>query len=202
MTFLVVDDQQVFRKAFVLLLKAIISPAITCVEAGNGREALAELKTSHFDLVFLDVCMPEMDGIEACKIIKTDYPKLQVIILTAFANSSLMCHFYESGVSSFLTKNAEVDEIIAAVDNAIIGEKYFPRTQQVDKDQFQKVDLSPQERHLLYLLHRGQTSKEISIAMKVTTKTVNTYRERLLEKTNTSNVAELVSFGFETGILF
>jgi DNA-binding NarL/FixJ family response regulator len=153
--------------------------------------------------------MPDMNGIETCKVLCTTYPTLPIIVLTSHDNSSLILQLHQMGIRSFLTKTVDVDELKKAVELVMKGEKYFPKeiesilnnAIEEEKINSQKVHLTPQEKSLLKLLVQGKTSKEIAQEMNITLKSVSTYRERLLQKTQTANVAQLVSFGFRTGIL-
>jgi DNA-binding NarL/FixJ family response regulator len=208
MRLLIADDHQIFRKAFINLLKTTLGPNLEYVEASNGKEALKELESSKVDIVILDVSMPEMNGIEAYKYIKEIYPNVPVIVLTQYDDGVLIYHFFKMGVQSFFTENAGLDEIHAAIDCAVKGERYFPKEIQILIEKVakgnklpQKVELTAQEKRLFDLLCQGYTSKEIALKMNLTVNTVDTYRERLLEKTVTSNVAQLISFGFKIGVL-
>jgi len=210
MKLLIVDDHLIFRKAFIRLLKIAVEYSIDCDEAQNGVEAIDKLQEDKFDLVFLDVSMPQMDGIEACKRIRINHQELAIIILTQYDNEDLIFHFFNNGVHSFLSKGASVDELKAAIDNVCIGKKYFPpevnlvlqrKKGKSNTDCARKIELAYQEKQLLKLLQEGLMSKEIAGRMNLTDKTVRTYKERLMERTNTRNAAELITFGFRNGIL-
>jgi DNA-binding NarL/FixJ family response regulator len=206
MTILVVDDHQIFREAFILLLRTSIDAVIQCDEAKNGEEAIAKIRNNLFDMIFLDVNMPKMDGFEACKKIRNDYPQLPIIMLTQFDNDELIFHFFKLGVSSFLPKEVSTSELSTTIKNIRKGKKYFsPHVTDIIKNrkanEAVRVDLTCQETRLIQLLKEGLTSKEIADEMGLSFNTINTYRERLLDKTKTNNVAQLITFGFRNGIL-
>jgi DNA-binding NarL/FixJ family response regulator len=121
MNILIVDDHRLFRIAIIGLLKT--SSIHDCDEAPNGQEALEKLRKKSFDLVLLDVSMPVMDGFETCKHIVHEYSNLPVIILTQFDSESLIRHFLDLGVHSFLSKGASADELISAIESAKTGKK-------------------------------------------------------------------------------
>jgi DNA-binding NarL/FixJ family response regulator len=209
MKLLIVDDQQLPRKTFVRMLELIILPKPICVQAGNGEEALTELQKSIFDIVFLDVSMPVMDGYDACKIIRSEYPLTRLVMLTQLDTENLFFHFFNLGVHSILTKDVDLDEVLTAVEKVRNDEKYFPpkiealiqkEIAKQDSD-VRNIDLTSQEKRLIQLLKEGLTSKEIAREMNLTVNTINTYRDRILEKTKTSNVAQLIALGFQIGIL-
>src|SRR6185436_16407591 len=104
MNVLVVDDHEIFRKAFIRLLRASIDVNLKCEEAKNGEEAVEQVRKRRFDIIFLDVSMPKMDGFEACKKIRQEYPELSIIMLTQFDNDDLVLHFFSLGIASFLSK--------------------------------------------------------------------------------------------------
>lgn len=206
MKILIVDDHKIFRVSLIRFLKDTYA-RYDFVEAVNGSDALARLRGSKFDLVFLDVSMPVLDGYEACKFIRKNYPNLPIIMLTQFHNDGLIHHFLKMGVHSFLTKGADEAELTSAINCVLKGEFFFPEeirtiiANRGNREETDDFNLSPQEKKLIQFLQKGITSKEIAHQMGLTTKTVNTYRERLLKKTNAANCAELISFGFRVGIL-
>ncbi len=206
MKILIADDHQLFRVAFIRLLKNIYANC-DFYEAANGKETLERLKVLKFDLVFLDVSMPIMDGYEACKFIRQDHPALSIIMLTQFDDHHLIQHFFKMGVHSFLTKDACISDLTSAIDYALRGDFFFPEQIKLiiknlkGKEDQCRLELAPQEKKLIRLLHKGIAIKEVAQQMGLTEKSARTYRERLMKKTKTNNVAQLISFGFKKGIL-
>jgi len=199
MNILVTDDHQIFRSSFITLLKAIVTTPCQYHEAKNGKEALSLIEQIHFHLVFLDVSMPVMNGYETCKqiIAKPNHPP--IIMLTQHSKKIVVSHFRGIGVS-FITKNAEVTDITEAISNTLAGKQYIEKSLQPETTtDVNLLDLTPQEKALISKLQSGKSSKEISALLHLTPKTVDTYRERLLRKLKVKNVAELISFVFNTG---
>jgi DNA-binding NarL/FixJ family response regulator len=170
MRILVVDDQQLPRRTFVRMLEMIILPKPACVQCSNGKEALTELRNSSFDIVFLDVSMPVMDGYDACKIIRSEYPLTRIIVLTQHDKESLFLHFFNLDVHSILTKDIDLEEVLTAVEKVGGGEKYFPqKIREIIQKEMGKqenevgnIDLTPREKRLIRLLQEGLSSKEIA----------------------------------------
>lgn len=177
--------------------------------ADNGIQLLNWLETQRPDIVLMDIRMPEMDGIETTKTIREKYPALKIIAFTEFDYEENIVEMNKAGVKSFVAKS-EAQELVRAIKIVSEGGVYFPdevaeilqkyikrTTTLEDNDLINynklKFDLSPQERKLIQLLIQGKTSKEIALQLNLTVKTISTYRERLLKKTNTKNVAELLS---------
>jgi two-component system, NarL family, response regulator DegU len=207
MKILVTDDHALFRQAFINMVNTIT--AGVCLEAGNGEEALAVLRTHKIDILFLDVSMPVMNGYDACDRIREKYPQVKIIMLTQFDEKDVISHFIQKGVSAFLTKSSCLEDIECALTKLKNGNTYFPRAiLEGIQDSFQEVEaharrvkLSPREKKIIDYLHLGLTSKEIATKIKLNVKTIDGYRERLLTKTQTRNVAELISFAFKRGLL-
>ncbi len=200
---LLVDDQKVFRTAFLRLLSLIIEPPFDFVEAENGLEALRVMNDGKFDLIFLDVSMPVMNGYDACRKILSLDPRQPVIILTRHNESDVAAYFVSLGVS-FITKDASFEEIRDAINAATNGRQYLQALHKTSVHSFlgsKKFELSMQEKKLIQLLQNGHSSKEIAETLNLTTKTVHTYRERLMKKTETKNVAQLISFTLKTGLV-
>lgn len=204
MHILIADDHQLFRKSLCKLLLSFDEVE----EAANGKEALAVLSTQRIDLIFLDVRMPEMDGFDACKQIFKEHPYAKVIILTMYDSKPIILHFIQLGVKSFLTKNVDPKEVQIAIREVMKGGCYFPdeilhiiKNSLSHLNTISNLQLSEKEKNILTFLERGLTSKELAQQMQLSTKTISSYRERLLFKTQTKNVAELISWGYKNGIL-
>lgn len=208
MRVLIVDDHHLFRKAFCNLLAG--NKMITEIaHAENGKDALEILKYSKVDAIFLDVNMPIMNGYETFDQIKKKYPKVKILMLTQHNEKSVILYFVKHGVHSFLTKNADLEEIEEALVTLESNHKYFsPAVLEVIKDAVHEIDsfsgkleLTSYEKKMIELLGKGLSSKELAKELGLTVNTVNTYRERLLVKASVKNVAELISFAHTHGVL-
>ena len=104
MNILIVDDHAVVRKGFARLLEGAVMPKPVCIQSSSGEEALIELQKSIFDIVFLDVSMPVMDGYDACKIIRSEYPRTRVIMLTQLDKENLFFSFLQPRCSFYSYK--------------------------------------------------------------------------------------------------
>ncbi len=202
---LVVDDHGLFRMAFCKFLESIFDPSPVCDQAIHGYDALDKIKSKGYDVMFLDVSMPTLNGVGLNKIMSIEKIFVPTIMLTQYDDVSLVQYFMNHGASGFLNKNACSSEVCNAVEAALRGGKYVQTEVMSRIENCQppgSVSLTYKEQKLIQLLSIGFTSKEISIKMGLTTKTIDTYRERLLDKTRTKNTAELVSFSYRTGIFF
>ena len=204
------EDNQFFKTAALKLLREEASQLIEVLfTVNNGKEMLARLNNQIPDIILLDIRMPIMDGIQTAKIIKEKFDKAKIIAFTEFDFEHNIIEMNKVGVKSFLAKS-QAENLIRAITIVHEGGVFFPdevadilqryiRRSSTDEiivtanPNKIKVDLSQQETKLVQLLKVGKTSKEIAIQLQLTVKTIRTYRERLLKKTNTRNVAELLN---------
>ena len=208
MKVLLVDDHELLRKSLARLLATLIEPPVVFEEAENGEKALEKLRDNSFDLMFLDIRMPRMNGTAVCRHLCKSDIKTSIIVLTQLDDARLISQLLLLGVKSFLTKDCSIAEIELAIKSVRNGLVYLPENLCTSTEALAKKnqeiylhDLSIQELRLIKFLQQGLTSKDIAGEMNLTVKTIDTYRERILHKTKTSNVAELISFAFKTGLI-
>ena len=208
MKVLVVDDHELFRKSVIMLLTTLIEPPVVFEEAATGEKALDKLRDNSVDLMFLDISMPGMNGTEVCRHLYKSNIKTSIIVLTQLDDANLISQLLLLGVKSVLTKDCSIPEIENAIRSVGDGLIYLPQNLHESVEALKKgyqenirLELSVQELRLIKFLQQGLTSKEIAKEMNLTVKTIDTYRERILQKTKTSNVAELISFAFKTGLI-
>jgi DNA-binding NarL/FixJ family response regulator len=204
---LFVDDHRLLRHA---LAEHIAKQAgIQTLEASNGMEALEIIKKNRVDVMILDVEMPVMNGRDAFIEAKKVSPALKVIVYTYLTGVENLLFFIFHGVDGFISKADEESFMNEAILCVIGGEKYFPKNVLMHiksrlrsiPEATKKMKLSARELQLIHDLKEGKTSKEISLETGLSTKTVDTYRERLLNKTQTENTVALVSFAVKNGLI-
>ena len=205
-TVLLVDDHLLFRKGIAAAIKDI-RPFWNFTEASNGVEALDLSGFKQFDIALVDVQMPVMGGMELTRQLKRLYPDLPVIILTQFDEQSLILHFLEMGVNGFLCKNSDPEEVVKAIEIIFEQGRYVNETMiktievSVHNNNRVHLDLSQRDRDIISLLRQGKNSKQIANLLNLSENSIESYRKDLLHKTQTRNVAELVSLAHRTGIL-
>jgi len=205
---LVVDDHQLFRKSLVRLLE-VFPVNLTFHEAANGFEALETLKSKKIDIVFLDIQMPEMNGIDCLKKIKELHSQVKVIILTQFDEPALIVHLVALGADGFLLKESSPDELEKAIVTVIQDGQYFTElvhetlALNVGKngERLAQLDISPREFQVANLLKDGLGTNEIAEKLGLAPSTISSYRKSLLDKTKSKNVTELVKLLFTTGLV-
>jgi DNA-binding NarL/FixJ family response regulator len=205
---LVVDDHVVVREG----LKRILHECGDCVvaaEAGSVADAVAWLRKRAFDLVLLDISLPERTGLELLKTIKREYPGLRVLVLSAYAEDHYAVRAFKEGADGYLTKQSAMDSLIVAIRKVASGGKYLTPTLAerialeigTRDERALHETLSDREFEILKLIARGSSLKEIAERLHLSPKTVTTYRARILEKTGLTSNAELTRYMVENGLL-
>ncbi|MGE4288283.1 MAG: response regulator [Salinivirgaceae bacterium] len=193
-----VDDHTIFRSG----LKLILSNEAQCevvIEADNGQDFLDQLNNYQPDVVLLDISMPILDGYQTTlKAIKA-FPDLKIIVLSMLNEDNYYYKMIEAGAKGFVLKNSDVDELKRAIDEVARGNNYF--TQDFlkkmvlkinNKEVDTKLQLSEKEKEVLQFICNGFTNAEISEKMFLSTKSIERYRNQLLQKTQARNTAQLV----------
>jgi two-component system invasion response regulator UvrY len=206
---LLADDHNLVRAGMKSLLEK--SPDIRVVaEASDGLEAVTQFKALRPDVVILDISMPNMDGLEAAKYILSIDQGAAILILTMYLEKQYAVRAIRAGALGYITKGASTSELHAAVRNVSVKKRFLLEeglealTNQLASrgSDVELVDsLSDRELQILRLIARGRKVKEISQELDVRTKTVETYRSRILRKLGLRNNAELCRFAFENALL-
>jgi DNA-binding NarL/FixJ family response regulator len=204
---LIVDDQALLRASFRLLVDN--EPDLTVVgEAGTGAEAVSLASSSRPDVVLMDIRMPEMDGIEATRLL--DGPK--VLVLTTFDLDEYVFGALRAGASGFLLKDTPPAELLAAIRVVATGEsllspsvtrrliREFVRRPSMPAVRGLEV-LTEREKEVLLLIARGLSNAEIMAQLHVSTGTVKTHIGNLLSKLHARDRAQLVIAAYESGLL-
>ena len=174
------------------------------LEAENGWEALGRLQEHpDIDVILLDIQMAGINGIDTLREIRKRGIRVPVVILTQFEERSLAENARLYGISGFLVKNSEPEELKRALEVAVKGGVYYNDllTKSAEGGSTPNLALSSREMDVIRLLAAGLTSAEIARQLNVSVETVITHRKKLLEKTKTRNVAELIGLAGKTGLL-
>lgn len=209
---LIVDDHEVVRKGIKALLEDEESLEIVG-EAGNGITALDCVAQLQPDIVLLDINMPEMNGIEAAKIISQKHSKSKVLVFSMHNNEDYILKSIENGVKGYLLKDSDKEVILKAIETIHKGGKYFPtnvssilvgaiQTKKTERKKKTIVvgNLSKKEIEILKLISSGMKSKEIAEKLDLSIRTVSNHRANMLRKTSLTNTAELIRIASEEGI--
>lgn len=171
-------------------------------QARTAREGLDMVRSAPWDLLLLDIGLPDMNGIEVLKVVKRDKPELPVLVFSMYAEDEYAMAALEAGAVGYLPKDSAPEEILAAIRRASSGERYLSPTL-ADKllsgtvRQAKKMPhelLSARELDVMRMLSKGTPLTEIAECLHLSPKTVSTYRARILEKMNFSNNSDITRY--------
>lgn len=208
----VVDDHALFRKGIISMLEDIPGAEIV-FDAGNGQELLDQLPGNPVELILLDLQMPVMDGLTAIPLVKKQAPDTKIVIISMHQEDQFISHVMELGANGYLLKDAEFEELEIALSSVQESGFYFNEnvskallSRLVQKNQLQpsfntEEVLVEREMEVLELICKELTTAEIADRIHLSPRTVEGYRNRLLEKTKARNTAGLVVYAAKQGWL-
>jgi DNA-binding NarL/FixJ family response regulator len=205
---LIVDDHDVVRVGF----RQILSEHARFNVAGEARsaaEAQEALRRDPYDIVLLDLSLPDGSGIDVLRRIKVRYPDTRVLVLSGFSEEQYGINMLRAGASGFLSKTCSMEELIKAIDTIAVGRRYISSKladmmadglgAPVDKPLHEQ--LSEREFQIFCHLAEGKTVSDIAEVLFISVKTVSTYRARLMEKMGLRTNSELTYYAVKNGLI-
>jgi DNA-binding NarL/FixJ family response regulator len=205
----IADDQKLFRRGMAALVSTFPNMSLI-FEAENGKELLSLCESCAVkpDIILLDLSMPEMNGLDALKILKEKYPKIGVIVLTIHEAENFILTTVQAGANGYLAKNAEPEEVELAIREVNKNDFYFTLpmleimrkglTKKTHTISFENVNkLTAREKEVLQLICKQLNSNEIAEKLFLSTRTVEGHRNNLLLKTGSRNTAGLVLYALK-----
>lgn len=204
---LIVDDHAVVRQGLRRILDEAEGIEVGA-EATNGIEALKKIRSEKWDIVLLDVSMPEKNGIDTLKQIMCENKAAKVLILSMYPEDQYAVRLMKTGASGYMTKDTAPEQLVEAICKVVAGKKYIsPNLAELllhdcGADSGKPVHelLSNREYQVLRLLGSGKQVSEIAATLSLSIKTVSTYRTHILEKMKLKNNAELIFYVMENGL--
>ncbi|MFC7684696.1 response regulator [Ureibacillus sp. GCM10028918] len=209
---LLVEDQSIVRNGLKLILEQDEKLRVIG-EASNGIEALNQLKDHQVDLVMMDVRMPEMNGIEATKRIKSQYPDLKVIILTTFDDEEYAYQTLKDGANGFLLKSSEPEKLISSIHSVLSGglvlqediaARLMPKLLQQSvgqKNEEIQIPLTERELSIVRLVGEGKTNKEIAGSLFLSIGTVKNHITHILQELDLRDRTQLAIYAVKNGLV-
>ncbi len=205
---LIADDHPIVRQGFKQVLSET-ADLVVADEAGNGREVLALVARRDYDVILLDISMPEKNGLEVLKELKAVNPRIPVLILSIYPEEQYAIRALKAGASGYLTKASAPDELISAIRKVSRGGKYISSSLAEklayevggDAGKAPHETLSDREYQILLLIASGKTVSDIAGEMCLSVKTVSTYRSRILDKMKMKNNAELTTYAIRNKLV-
>ncbi len=213
MRVLLADDHPLFRDGLATLLRARGMDVVG--EASNGLEAVEKARVLKPDLILMDVNMPQMNGLEATRIIKTERPESKIVVLTVSDDDENLFEAIKSGAQGYLLKSLQSQAFFELLNGVAQGEAPISRglatkilgefgrhlRQQNEAPVGSKEDLTEREKEVLRLVAEGATNRDIAAQLNVTENTVKYHLKNILEKLHLRNRAQAVAWAMQTGLL-
>jgi len=209
---LVADDHAIIREGLRVMLGS--QPDMEVVgTASNGYEAIQFVDQNEPDVVVIDISMPELNGIEAISRMLPYHPNIKIIVLSIHETKPYVYRTLKAGAKGYLIKETAGLEVVDAVRAVQRGERYLSQriADLLTEISFRQLEtsmevnpldaLSPREREILQLVAEGRTSQEIGERLSISSKTVDTYRSRLMHKIGVEDMAGLVKFAIQHGVI-
>ena len=210
MRVLLADDHALVRQGIRSLLEKLDDIEVVG-EVSDGREAVELSKTLQPDIVFMDIAMPGLNGLEAVTRVKKECPTTRVIMLSMHAGEEYFQQALDSGATGYLLKDADRVELELAIRTVIRGDTYLTPTvakyavdayrQRKEGEQGPLACLSSRQREILQLIAEGYANKEIAQRLDLSPRTVETHRAELMERLNIRDVPGLVQVALRTGLI-
>ena len=191
---IIIDDHKLFTSGLFTILESIGLRVMSTFS--NGKDALIYLQTNEIDIIFSDINMPKMDGLELLKKLRKNKVSAKMIMLSMYEEPNIIKEAFACGADAYLSKNTEKAEIIKAVKKCLDNKKYLNRKlikkakkgSQVQKDTFTlKYKLTTRERDVLELMLKEASNNEIGKSLGISKRTVETHRKNIMLKLGTKN---------------
>lgn len=210
---MLVDDHEMIRDGIESILNSD-KEIVVINKAQNGAEAIQLLETIHgdTDVIIMDITMPELNGVDAVKIISKTYDNIPVLALSMHSDESYILDMVQAGALGYILKDSSGKELIESVKTVARGEKYFVKEVYdkllgciVGKTQIRPKKspsvLSNRENDVLKAITSGKTTKEIAANLSISNRTVESHRSNIMHKLGVKNTAQLVSIAYQDGLV-
>jgi DNA-binding NarL/FixJ family response regulator len=206
---LIADDHVMVRQGFMLLLNA--QPDIEVVgEAADGNEMVELTENLHPDVVLADISMPNLNGIEATKLIHQRNPEMPVVMITIHTSSSYVVRALRSGARGYVVKNDDFQHVIQAIKAVLMGQRYLSSSvseQIIDavisgtSQEFNMDErISIREREILQLIAEGNSNSQIAKKLVISARTVETHRTNIMRKLELTSQIDILRYAIQHGI--
>ncbi len=203
----IADDHPLFRRGLKHALAETGDIEVAC-ETNNGDKLLSLIKEDEFDMVLLDIAMPGKSGLDLLKQLKSEHPKLPILVLSVYPEEQYAVRFIKAGASGYLTKESASEKLVEAIRKVVDGGKYASQmiTEKLAFD-FSNSEkplhetLSDREYQVFGMISIGKSLTEIGKDLSLSVKTISTHRTRILEKMKMKKNAELIHYAITQNLL-
>lgn len=204
----IIDDHKIFRTGLEVILNGITNFQVIH-SCADGKALLKALEKQIPDVLFMDIKLPDENGVDLTVMIKGMHPQIKVIALTMFGEIDYFNKMVDAGADGFLLKGTDIEELEKAVKEVIEGRTYFAKeflghltfNLRRNNGQIPGINLSDREREVLTLICEGYSNNEIAERLFISPHTVDGHRRNLITKTGVKNAPNLVLFAIKNGLL-
>jgi DNA-binding NarL/FixJ family response regulator len=206
---LIADDHVMVRQGFMVLLNA--QPDIEVIgEAADGNEMVELVETLRPDVVLADISMPNLNGIEATKLVHQRYPDMPVVMITIHTSSSYVIRALRNGARGYVVKNDDFQHVIQAIKTVSLGQRYL--SSQVSEQIIDAVisgtsvdfnldeRISIREREILQLIAEGNSNSQIAKKLVISARTVETHRTNIMRKLELTSQIDILRYAIQHGL--
>jgi two-component system, NarL family, invasion response regulator UvrY len=205
---LIVDDHPVVREGLIRIIEKMPDMKVAG-QAESGSDALQKIRQNEYDLILLDISMPDRDGMDIISEIKSLRPNTPVLVLTIHSDSDYALRMFKLGASGYLTKDRASQDLIDAIQKVIHGEKYIDSV--IAKSAFFDYNINNQKKihesltnreyQIMLKIAEGNSVKDIARELNLSIKTVLTHRTHIFEKMGFKNDAQIVNYAFRNKLV-
>lgn len=206
---LISDDHTIVRQGVIRVLQDILELPLEFHEASSGRQTLEMADATPYDLLLLDISLPDLNGLSVLKVLHQKYPRLPVIILSTHPEEQYAVRALRAGAAGYVNKGDAASVLKEAMEKVLAGRRYVTLSQAElladalsDRDEPEMLyhSLSDREYQLACMMAAGKTLTEIARELSLSVKTVSTYRARVLEKLHLKNTADIINYCIQNGL--
>ena len=203
---LIVEDHPIVSESLARII-ADSDLKVQCLHAATAAKGLAFLNGNPFDLIILDIHLPDMNGIEFCKIAKSRFPNQKILAITTVAQRHVVEKMLDQGADGFILKTSDIDDIIGGIRQVLNGNEVYlgkgvkDLIKGISQGNSDLPMITKRESEILKLIADGLTNQEIADKLFISTFTVDSHRKNLLLKFNAKNTATLVKIVVSKGII-
>ena len=202
---LIVEDHPIVSESLNQLIKSS-ELELECYNVTKAHDGLAWLNGNKAEIILLDINLPDLSGIEFCRIAKSRFAHLKILAITSIAQRHVVDQMLAAGADGFILKSSDSQEIMEAIKQVLSGNQYISKSvAELLKGKLASNDdlpvLTRREVEVLKLIADGLTNQEIADKLFTSKRTIETHRQNIIEKTQTKNTAALIRYAMSAGLI-